>query len=114
MKILIGPLKRIYKRFQKEGSWCQEAPARTESKAPVGYLNSLAQSWCMTGAIRLETADGNPHIGEAIENLIRKTIKKREGLASIIIYNDTPGRKRQEILDIIKEAIESIGGTVDE
>lgn len=101
-------------RLLTEKGWTQRAFARTQDGAPTDWRSDIACSFCLRGALRAAAADLPYNAGtEAIYRLHRalREVLPRESLGAyldgyvdIISFNDTPGRTREEVLDLIERA----------
>jgi hypothetical protein len=88
-----------------EKGWCQGAAAKDEFGQSVEWeqrLNGIARSWCALGAI----TDGaglrlqSPELRDA-EHLLQRVV----GDGWIAVWNDSPGRTQEEVLEAFDRAI---------
>lgn len=101
-------------RLLTEKGWTQGVFARTQGGAPTDCRSDTACSFCLRGALKGATADlpyndgteANYRLHRALgEVLPRESLGAYlDGHVDIISFNDTPGRTREEVLDLIERA----------
>lgn len=88
-----------------EQGWTQSCEARTAEGRAVNFDDSAAVSWCLIGAY-FKVHDKHFHNTQA--NLAFDVLKKYTGVElgfSIAIWNDSTGRKKEEVLAALDSAI---------
>jgi|HubBroStandDraft_5_1064220.scaffolds.fasta_scaffold122523_4 hypothetical protein len=85
--------------------WCQGTTARDKQGrslySPKKHLENLG-SVCAVGAISIVDTDFEP--AQVAYNILDEVISDQS--PSIVIYNDTPGRTKQEVLAVFDKAIQ--------
>ncbi len=99
------------KRFLTEKGWTQGAFARNSSGARTSYADKGACSFCLRGAMMAATTKTESDVrSEAefrlyqalIQVLPKGTVDPyAQGGVDTVSYNDTPGRTREDILNLI-------------
>lgn len=90
--------------------WCVGAPAKTLSGMICHAKHPDAVSWCALGALWAPLPDFNASILEATnsQRLITEAcniLKALSGEEEIFDYNDAPGRTKEDILELLDQAI---------
>lgn len=78
--------------------WCQGYYRKNAAGQHV-YVDADAASFCSIGALWAVEA-ASPHLLREAETLLSKIVKK-----DVIMWNDTPGRTKEEILNVFEQAI---------
>lgn len=91
--------------------WCQNAGARNKNGCSVSARSPEAVSYCMDGALYKTL---NPYID--VDNkltislrgrlYINAILRSKNYLHSLITFNDTEGRTKEEVIDVFEKAIE--------
>ncbi len=85
-----------------ERGWCQGASARDASGNKSDPESPNAASFCVFGA--MHEREG-PYASDRARELIRRVLGAKLGDGAIAIYNDTPGRTKEEVLALVDKAI---------
>ncbi len=83
--------------LNRRGGWCQGAEARNRRGDCVPYNDAAAVSFCILGAIRRVGNLSSFRASNLVFNLLG---------FSAIAFNDTPRRRRAEIIAVLRRAIE--------
>lgn len=98
-----------------KAGWTQGAGARNKHGLIVPTRDETATCYCLDGALYKNI---NPYMGnqdlDTIDGRARSTIRhvinKKYGPSKyshnyIILFNDTPGRTKEEVIEVLEEAI---------
>jgi hypothetical protein len=94
--------------------WCQGHYARTAEGLAVSGKNGKAVQWCMQGAFNKVFSEEEGHdigavewndVVDKIDELVQPQIKPTYLPANLmVLFNDTPGRKKEEVIEVLEEA----------
>jgi hypothetical protein len=99
IKTVEETLRRALQVLEQKG-WCQGALARDRYGVSVDCFDVNAESVCMIGALHLAIPSkqiGITDAANALGDIIRD---------SIALWNDRPGRTKDEVIAMFKAAIE--------
>ena len=97
VEIIDGMTDRLRK------GWCRHYYANTADGTPVEYDDNQAVSWCLVGALRLESDDDKTEMYSVSEE-IRNHI---DGF-SLATWNDARGRTQGEVLELLAKVRQSV------
>jgi hypothetical protein len=86
-----------------ERGWCQGTYAIDNDGHPVDFDSQKAVAWCIRGATCLIAPDGY-HNRYGAHELIKSIT-----ITPISQWNDEPGRTKEEVLDVLTQAIALAG-----
>ena len=98
-------LIRIRDRIKK--GWCQEYAAIDYSGRSCLTSNPAAVSWCLVGAISLESS--SPEIQNSAYNLLIQTLSNDgQVFCTLSSFNDTHGQTSEAVQALIDRAIATL------
>ena len=108
---LVDIFEGTKRRLDTPDKWCQISMARSEGGRGVDPLGKAACQWCLTGAIYTCTypIDNDTHdlYYKSIQ-ILDAIIANSRGCFSCSYYNDTYGRKHEDIISLLDEGIEYV------
>jgi len=92
--------------------WCQGVSSRNRQGNPVVSYSDEASHWCLIGSVHAKLPIPSPSIISSIFDIITKLLADRNEKPDLAMYNDNPARTKEEILELLDEAISvaSVGG----
>lgn len=100
-------------RSKIESGWTQGCSARTRDGFPVVPYAENACEWCLIGSMTAEKEYVMSYESRnKASGIIRELIANRNEKPDLALYNDAEGRTREQVLELIDEAISvaSVGG----
>jgi hypothetical protein len=89
--------------------WCQNAAARDSDGMSIHALSSEATCFCLSGAVQRAFRGGAyPWLVFMVDT---KTFLPR-GFTSVIVWNDAPGRTKEEVIQLLKSVEDANPGIV--
>jgi hypothetical protein len=85
--------------------WTQNVAARDKDGNEVLPSSEDACCWCIYGAIGASRKDLSRETRYKYENKVEEVI----GNYSISLYNDSPARTKQEVIDILEQVERELG-----
>ncbi len=93
-----------------ERGWCQQIRARDKDGFQVDIESSDAVSFCLSGSIDLSFISGVISVTNRRQLLDAISNKTDEmGFMTYVHYNDATKRTQQEVVELVKNAEQSIG-----
>lgn len=87
-------------RARIEQGWTQGANARNSSGEEVAFSHKNAVSWCLVGC--------TPLAYHHLSYEVRKALHKAAGTSNLANWNDYPGRKKEDVLNLFDRALVSL------
>jgi TolB-like protein len=97
---IVSDLTEARKLLEK--GWTQNAYARNANGVAVDEENPNACSFCVRGALNRAHASLETHL------LVGRVVKERTGGLWVHLWNDAPGRTREEVLAMIDEILKAV------
>jgi hypothetical protein len=92
-----------------EYGWTQRAAARNSGGEPVSLRSDAATCWCLGGAIyRSNKPYEGYRVRYALEEILNFKITALGYSRNYVGWNDTPGRTKQEVLNLLTEIKQEI------
>ncbi len=88
-------------QYVKQG-WCQHTFAKDRNGLNINFQNISAEKWCAEGALRSSLF--NNHISERQYEQLRSKIQYLINTVNISMWNDTPGRQQDEVINVLNQA----------
>jgi len=107
-------IKKAIELLETKG-WTQGAYARNAEGAPIYRMEPEACSFCLSGALSRAYMEMNENHDDEVDPFyeeFRNTrigiidiIRKKYGADQIITFNDDDGRTKEEVVGLLKEAL---------
>lgn len=100
MTIYRDDIQKVYDLLEKPERWTRGCEARDANGNATWAQSPAAVSWCLMGA-KIKLFGWGYDCGFAASQLIEEV-----GVSGVTEFNDAPGRKHAEVLELLRSAIE--------
>jgi hypothetical protein len=105
-------LSRARELINEPAKWTQGESARNDKGRHTDADSDLAVCWCTLGAVH-KACEGDPVLYNTAANYLDAVVNKQGYKAKtqagfhgdVIVYNDKPGRRHKEIMELFDQAI---------
>lgn len=100
-------------RGKIDSGWTQGCSARSHGGFPVVPYSDDARCWCLTGSMTADRVLCTDFAARGqVVNIIMKLLEDRNEKPDIALWNDAEGRTKEQVLELLDEAIQvaSVGG----